>query len=177
MRYLAKRVKYAMVWKKTFTKMKTHSFSLKTTLLATATLLTIALSTVAPATAASNVTCASGQTAKNGICTCPSGQQAVSVPVNSNGSGCVPINARTTNLTHNPIFFYLRWFLIFLGGGVGLAVVGGIVMGSYMYITARGNSAQVQKGQNTILNSVLGLILFIFMYAILQFLVPGGIFS
>jgi len=166
-----------MVWKKTSIKMKTHSFSLKTTLLAAATVLTVALSVVTPVSAASNPTCAKGQTVKNGVCTCPAGQQAVSVPLNSGGSGCVPINDRTTDLTKNPIFFYLRWFLIFLAGGVGLAVVGGITLGAYMYITARGNSAQVQKGQNTILNSVLGLILFIFMYAILQFLIPGGVFG
>lgn len=89
----------------------------------------------------------------------------------------MPINDRTTQLTQNPIFYYLRWFLIFLGGGVGLSVVGGITFGSYMYITARGNAAQAQKGQNTILNSVIGLLLFIFMYAILQFLIPGGIFG
>jgi hypothetical protein len=157
--------------------MKTHSFSLKTTVLAAATFLTLALSVAGPATAASNVTCAKGQTVKNNTCVCPAGQQAISVPVDSGGSGCVPINDRTTDLTQNPIFFYLRWFLIFLGGGVGLAVVGGIVAGSYMYITARGNASQTQKGQMTILNSVIGLILFIFMYAILQFLIPGGVFG
>lgn len=166
-------MRYGM--KEDITKMKTHSFSLKTTLLVAATLFTVALSAGVPASAATTTTCAKGQSVKNGACTCPSGQQAVSVPVDSSGSGCVAINDRTTDLTKNPIFYYLRWFLIFLGGGVGLTVVGGITTGAYMYITARGNAAQVQKGQNTILNSVLGLILFIFMYAILQFLVPGGI--
>lgn len=177
MSYLAKRVKCDMVSKKTFTKMKTHSFSLKTIALAAATLLTLALSVAGPATAASNITCAKGQTVKNNSCTCPSGQQPVSVPVDSGGSGCVPINDRTTDLTQNPIFYYLRWFLIALGGGVGLAVVGGMTSGSYMYITARGNAAQAQKGQTTIINSVVGLLLFIFMYAILQFLIPGGVFG
>jgi hypothetical protein len=157
--------------------MKTHSFSLKTYIVAAATFLTIALSVAAPAWAATSVTCAKGQTPKNGVCTCPAGQQPVSIPVDSSGSGCVPINDRTTQLTQNPIFFYLKWFLIFLGGGVGLAVVGGIVFGAFMYITARGNVSQTQKGQTTILNSVIGLLLFIFMYAILQFLIPGGIFG
>jgi hypothetical protein len=46
-----------------------------------------------------------------------------------------------------------------------------------MYITARANAAQVQKGQDMIINSVIGLFLFIFMYAILQFIIPGGVFQ
>lgn len=156
--------------------MKTSLSHLKKFVVAMMAVFIVAWSAV-PAFAATNVQCASGQTNKNGVCTCPPGQQPVSVPVDSSGSGCVPINSRTTDITQNPIFFYLRWFLIFLGGGVGLAVVGGIVTGAFMYITARGNAAQVQKGQTTILNSVIGLLLFIFMYAILQFLIPGGVFG
>jgi hypothetical protein len=108
---------------------------------------------------------------------CPSGQQEVSIPVDQGGTKCVPINSTSTDIQDNPIFFYLKNLLYFFAGGVGLAVVGGIVAGSYMYTTARANAAQAQKGQTIILNSVIGLFLFIFMYAILQFLIPGGIFS
>lgn len=116
-------------------------------------------------------------TALPAFAACPSGQQEISIPVDQGGTKCIPINKQSANLNDNPIFFYLRNILIFLGGGVGLAVVGGIIYGSFMYITARGNSSQTQKGQTVILNSVLGLLLFIFMYAILQFLIPGGIFG
>ena len=154
-------------------KMKTHLSSLKMYTLVMAMLAVVITNIVA--TPVSAVTCATGQSDKGGVCSCPSGQQAVSVPVDSSGSGCVPINDRTTQLTQNQFSFIYATSLIFVGGGVGLAVVGGLVFGSYMYITARGNAAQAQKGQTTILNSVIGLLLFIFMYAILQFLIPGGI--
>lgn len=103
--------------------------------------------------------------------------QKVSVTIDEAGTTCVPINNSSTQVSDNPIFFYLKNFLYFLAGGVGLAVVGGIVAGAYMYITARANAAQTQKGQTMILNSVIALFLFIFMYAILQFLIPGGIFT
>lgn len=106
---------------------------------------------------------------------CSKDQQEITLPVDQGGTRCIPKNERTTDITQNPIFFYLRNILIFLGGGIGLAVVGGIITGSYMYITARANAAQTQQGQNIIINSVIGLLLFIFMYAILQFLIPGGI--
>jgi hypothetical protein len=108
---------------------------------------------------------------------CPSGQQEVSIPLEQGGSKCVPINEKSADITQNPIFVYLKNFLYFLAGGVGLAVVGGIVTGAYLYITARANASQTQKGQDIILNSVIALFLFIFMFAILQFLIPGGIFS
>ena len=106
---------------------------------------------------------------------CGKDQQEISLPVDQGGTKCIPINERTTDIADNPIFFYLRNILVFMAGGVGFAVVGGIVYGAYMYITARGNASQAQNGQNIIINAVIGLLLFIFMYAILQFLIPGGI--
>lgn len=107
---------------------------------------------------------------------CPSGQQEITLPVDQGGTKCIPINPTSKEMDDNPIFFYLRNIIIFLAGGVGLAVVGGIVYGSYLYITARANAGQAQRGQETIINSVIGLLLFIFMFAILQFIIPGGIF-
>lgn len=106
---------------------------------------------------------------------CGKNEQEISLPVDQGGTRCVPINERATDIADNPIFFYLRNILVFLAGGVGLAVVGGIIYGAYMYITARGNASQTQQGQNIIINAVVGLLMFIFMYAILQFLIPGGI--
>ena len=106
---------------------------------------------------------------------CGKDQQEITLPVDQGGTKCIPKNERTTDITQNPIFFYLRNILIFLGGGIGLAFVGGIVTGAYLYRTARANASQTQQGQTIIMNSIIGLFLFIFMYAILQFLIPGGI--
>lgn len=106
---------------------------------------------------------------------CAKDQQEITLPVDQGGTKCIPKNERATDIADNPIFFYLRNILIFMAGGIGLAVVGGIIWGAYMYITARANAAQTQQGQTIILNSVIALLLFIFMWAILQFLIPGGI--
>ncbi len=62
----------------------------------------------------------------------------------------------------------------FLAIGVGIAVVGGIVWGAIRYTTANGNAAQAQQGVSVIINAIIGLVLFIFMFAIINFLVPGG---
>lgn len=64
----------------------------------------------------------------------------------------------------------------FLAIGVGIAVVGGIVWGSLWYTTANGNAGQAQQGISIIINAVIGLVLFLFMWALINFLVPGGLF-
>lgn len=63
----------------------------------------------------------------------------------------------------------------FLSVVVGIAVVGGITVGGIMYSTSKGNPANVQKAITIITNSVIGLVLFFLMFAIVNFLVPGGV--
>ena len=61
-------------------------------------------------------------------------------------------------------------------GMVALAAVGGIVYAAILYATAEDKSAQVQKAKETMFNVIIGLVLFAGMYAILQYIIPGGIF-
>ena len=74
----------------------------------------------------------------------------------------------------------IKSFLItvvnFLAVGVGLAVVTGIVVGAVMYTTAAGSADQAKKGIGYIRNAVIALLLFIFLSALVNFLVPGGLF-
>lgn len=67
--------------------------------------------------------------------------------------------------------------LTFLSIGVGLAVVAGIATGGIVYATSEGNPSKAQKGITIITNSVLGLVLYLLLYVILNFLVPGGVFA
>lgn len=62
-----------------------------------------------------------------------------------------------------------------LAGIVGIAVVGGIAWGGMLYASSNGNASKAQQGITTIVNAVIGLLLFIFMFAITNFLVPGGV--
>ncbi len=86
-------------------------------------------------------------------------------------------DCNATTVAGNPIFKLLVYFIRFLSVGVGLAVAGGIIWGGILYGTARGNAAQTQKGVIVIVNAVVGLILYLFMFALLNFFIPGGIFS
>ena len=84
-------------------------------------------------------------------------------------------NARVVEQT--PIFAFMLAIMYFLSFGVGLAVVMGILIGSYHIITANGSASKVEQGANIIWNSIIGLVLFIFMFAFINFLVPGGLFK
>lgn len=112
---------------------------------------------------------------------CSQGFQEVSIgfegAVQQNGnSWCVPIN-QGGPISQNPIIVLLRGIVQFMVGGVGLVVVGGIIYGGFLYMTARGNSAQVTKAQETIRNAVIGLLMYIFAFAVLNFVIPGGILN
>ncbi len=71
----------------------------------------------------------------------------------------------------------LLYVINFLAVGVGIAVVGGIVWGGLVYAQSDGDSGKVKEAIDIIRNAIIGLVLFIFMYAIVNFLVPGGLFN
>lgn len=66
--------------------------------------------------------------------------------------------------------FYLRWVLEFIIGIAGLASVGGLVVGGYMYLFA-GISSDKEKGKNALKNAVIGLVLTLTAWAIVNILI------
>ncbi len=77
----------------------------------------------------------------------------------------------------NPVVNALLEILNFVALGVGILVVGGIAGGGLTYARANGNSSTAQQGITIIVNSVIGLVLFFFMYVLVNWLVPGGLFG
>lgn len=65
----------------------------------------------------------------------------------------------------------------FLAFGIGIVVVGLIVFGGIQYITSGGVPQKVEAARSRITNAIIALVLYIFMFAILQWLIPGGIFG
>lgn len=65
-----------------------------------------------------------------------------------------------------------------LAGLVGVVAVISILIAGFQYMTARDNAQQVSDAKQRIVVSVISLILFGFVYVLLQWLIPGeGIFS
>jgi hypothetical protein len=107
----------------------------------------------APLTYAATCTDSDGQTVETSVLDCPSGKDGRAI-----------------------IWQLLEMAVNFLAAGVGIVVIAGIVFGAITYATAAGSADQAKKGITFVTNAVIGLLLFIFMYAIINFLIPGGLF-
>lgn len=81
------------------------------------------------------------------------------------------------NPQDNAIWKLLVMVIGIMTAGVGILAVGGIVYASILYTTARDTPDQAEKARKLIWNIVIGLIMYGTMYLLLNFLVPGGIFS
>jgi hypothetical protein len=77
----------------------------------------------------------------------------------------------------SPIWGVLVLILKIMTGGVGILAVGGIVYGSILYASAGDKAEQTKKAISVITNVVVGLAAYGLMYVILNFLIPGGIFT
>jgi len=100
------------------------------------------------------------------------GDDQVAIGVAINGNNCVD---KGTTVQDNVIIVWLSSIIKFLTVGVGLAATGGVVFGGFLYLTAQGNSGQIQKGVATILNALIGVGLYALSFAIINFLIPGGV--
>lgn len=70
----------------------------------------------------------------------------------------------------------LNMILLVVTTGVGIAAVGAIVCAGVLYITARDNAGQVSKAKTMIMNTVVGVVAYLLMWAFLQWIIPGGVF-
>jgi len=59
--------------------------------------------------------------------------------------------------------------------GLGVAAVLGVIIAGVMYMTARDNEAQVTRAKTRLYEVVIGLIAWALMYAVLRWLIPGGL--
>ena len=64
-----------------------------------------------------------------------------------------------------------------LTAGVGVLAVAGIVYGSILYTSAGDSSEKVSKAREVIRNVVIGILAYALMYAVLNFIIPGGLFT
>ncbi len=75
------------------------------------------------------------------------------------------------------IYKFLQKGIDLLTAVAGLAITAMIIVGGIQYSASGGNPSTASDAKKKIYNAVLALICLIFLYAFLQWLVPGGIFN
>jgi hypothetical protein len=78
---------------------------------------------------------------------------------------------------NNPIIKDINLFVNILSGLIGIAVVGSIILGGIQYSLAGDNPQALSAAKGRIMNGLTALVAFIFTYAFLQWLIPGGVFK
>lgn len=117
----------------------------------------------------------------NGNSVDPSDLKSKSDSNNNSGSDSNSKNAPTTEAktailpSDWKIEDILNMILVVVTTGVGIAAVGSIVFAGILYITARDNAGQVSKAKTMIMNTVIGIIAYILMWAFLEWIIPGGV--
>lgn len=97
------------------------------------------------------------------------------------GNGCAgdPQTAAGQHacLTANPVVRDIQTIVNFLSAGVAIVIAGSIIVAGIQY-TMAGNQPQVlTSARNRIINAVIALFAFLLIFAFLQWVIPGGVFS
>jgi hypothetical protein len=72
---------------------------------------------------------------------------------------------------------YINPLIQLLAALVGVAVVASIIIGGIQYSSSSGDPQRTSAAKARIRNAIIALVTFIFLYALLNFLVPGGLFN
>lgn len=79
-------------------------------------------------------------------------------------------------LKKNPIMEWTLTAINFFSAGVGVIVTVMIVIGGVQYSAAGGNPQAVQAAKTRIANAIIALLAYFFLFALMQWLIPGGMF-
>lgn len=100
----------------------------------------------------------------------PKPEVCLGLPV-MGGINCVS-NSKSSG---GAIVGYLRLALKLLSGAVAVVVLVMIVFAGVQYIASLGDPGRIKSAKDRLQNAIIALVLFLSMYAILTFIVPGGI--
>ena len=86
-------------------------------------------------------------------------------------------NCSSTTDDDNAISDVLVQILNWMAAGVVIAVVGGLIYGAIVISSASGDQTKMKGGIAIIRNAIIALVLYFLMYAGLNFVIPGGLFT
>ena len=89
----------------------------------------------------------------------------------------IKVDKTGKNIENTGLWSILLLTINILTAGIGVLAVAGIVYGSILYTSAGDSSEKVSKAREVIRNVVIGILAYALMYAFLNFIIPGGLFT
>ena len=77
----------------------------------------------------------------------------------------------------NPIYDLAFSIIRFLTAGVGVVVVAAIIWAGIKYSTSEGNPDATAQAKSNIQSAIVALLIYIFAFAAINYLVPGGLLT
>ena len=77
----------------------------------------------------------------------------------------------------NPIEDLLFAIIRFLSTGVGLVIIASLIVAGIQYTTSRGDPGATAKAIGRIRSNMVALLVFVFAYAILNYVIPGQLLT
>lgn len=102
------------------------------------------------------------------------GQSALAAKCGGVETSVIKCDANQTG--DKAIFAVIAMVIRIMTAGIGILAVGAVIFGAVLYATSGNNPENVKRAKNIWINTVIGLMLFAFLYTITNFLIPGGVF-
>ena len=106
-------------------------------------------------------------TGTNNRIRCPDGTSANDL------TGCPNISKSTNNLNSNDLMTTLNTIINVVIGIIGFVAVMVIILGGVQYTTSAGDSGKVKKAKDTIMYGIIGLIVALMAYSIVNFILSN----
>ena len=170
---------------------KLHKFILVISLVLTTSILapaSIAAATTVPLTTFAESGCGSDGAGHWTITTsidfgCAGSHCQPPPPPNSPTSSVSSGNTNTSNsyctggTAHNAMLDLLFAIIKFISDGVGLIIIMSLIIAGIQYTFSRGEPQAISSATKRIQSSITALVIFIFAYALLNFITPNGFFG
>lgn len=109
-------------------------------------------------------------------CSPPSGS-STSTPSSTSTTTNSQVANSYCSSPHNAIIDLTFAIIKFISDGVGLLIIMSLIIAGIQYTFSRGEPQAINSAMKRIQSSVTALIIFIFAYALLNFVIPNGVFG
>lgn len=106
----------------------------------------------------------------------PAMAAGLSIPPNTTEQYSCQGKNQVACIKENPIVAWINFFVNLFAVIIFVGATAMMIFAGIEYTAAGDNTQKVQAAKQRITNVIIGLIAFFFLYAFMQWLIPGGIF-